>query len=150
MMEDFNTEYEGIAAPLPFLLWAILLYQARTWILLVMAGASRQQGDTLLRLFVPDPSTFYLGLAMGLPALVCMALSGYRQRFPRYWRLCRVSLLIGGALLCVWQLSQWNRMALENSPLLLLLTLFDLLTEGALLTMDRLKECFIQQKNGLQ
>ncbi|WP_241626461.1 DUF2919 family protein [Rosenbergiella epipactidis] len=144
MMEDFDTEGEGEAAPLPFLLWAILLYQARAWILLIMAGASRQQGDTLLRLFVPDPSTLYIGLALGLPALLCMALSGYRQRFPRSWRLCRISILIGGALICAWQLSQWNQMALESSPLLLILTLFDVLTEAALLTMSRLKRCFIQ------
>ncbi|SEQ82698.1 Protein of unknown function [Rosenbergiella nectarea] len=144
MMEDFDIEGEGIAAPLPFLLWAILLYQARAWILLVMAGASRQQGDTLLRLFVPETSTFYVGLVMGLPALICMMLSGYRQRFPRGWRVCRVSVIISGALLCAWQLSQWNREALESSPLLLILTLFDLLTEAALLTMGRLKRCFKQ------
>jgi len=144
MMDDFDIEADGSAAPLPFLLWAILLYQARAWILLVMAGASRQQGDTLLRLFVPETSTFYIGLAMGLPALICMGLSGYRQRFPRIWRVCRYTLLVSGALLCAWQLSQWNRVALESSPLLLLLTLFDLLTEAALLSMSRLKRCFIQ------
>ena len=33
---------------LPFLFWLILLLQARTWLLLVMAGASRQQGNDLL------------------------------------------------------------------------------------------------------
>lgn len=145
-MESFDPEGEEIAAPLPFLLWVILLYQARAWLLLIMAAASRQQGDALLRLFVPEISTFYIGLAMGLPALICMILSGYRQRFPRCWRLSRLCLLFSGALLCGWQLSQWNRVDLEASPVLLILTLFDLLTEVALLTMPRLKRCFTQQK----
>ncbi len=36
---------------LPFLFWCVLLLQARTWVLFVMAGASRGQGDTLLNLF---------------------------------------------------------------------------------------------------
>ena len=33
---------------LPFLFWCVLLLQARTWVLFLMAGASRQQGDALL------------------------------------------------------------------------------------------------------
>jgi len=36
---------------LPFLFWLILLLQSRTWWRLVMAGASRQQGNDLLALF---------------------------------------------------------------------------------------------------
>ena len=32
---------------LPFLFWCVLLLQARTWVLFLMAGASRQQGDAL-------------------------------------------------------------------------------------------------------
>ncbi|MDU7099575.1 MAG: DUF2919 family protein, partial [Enterobacter sp.] len=31
---------------LPFLFWCVLLLQARTWVLFVMAAASRGQGDT--------------------------------------------------------------------------------------------------------
>jgi len=34
---------------LPFLFWCVLLLQARTWVLFVLAGASRDQGNTLLR-----------------------------------------------------------------------------------------------------
>ncbi|MBT0720356.1 DUF2919 domain-containing protein [Tatumella sp. TA1] len=142
MREHFDLDDE--VAPLPFLLWVILLFQARAWLLLVMAGASRQQGDTLLRLFVPDTSTFFVGLAMGLPALLCMVLSGYRQRFPRVWRVCRYVLLVSGALLCIGQLSQWNTVALEASPTLFIMTLFDGLNEFALFTLPHLKKCFVQ------
>ena len=139
-----KVDMEEELAPLPFLLWVVLLFQARAWILLVLAGASRQQGDALLRLFVPDTASFYLGLALGFPALSCMLLSGYRQRFPRCWRAMRYGLLLSGALLCVWQFSQWNRVALEASPMLLLITLFDILTETALLTSSHLRRCFTQ------
>ena len=142
MREHFDLDDE--IAPLPFLLWVILLFQARAWLLLVMAGASRQQGDTLLRLFVPDTSTFFVGLAMGLPALLCMVLSGYRQRFPRVWWVCRYVLLASGALLCSWQLSQWSTVALEASPTLLIMTLFDVLNEFALFTLPHLKKCFVR------
>lgn len=43
---------------LPFLFWCVLLLQARTWVLFLMAGASRQQGDALLNLFYPDHDNF--------------------------------------------------------------------------------------------
>lgn len=52
---------------LPFLFWCVLLLQARTWVLFVMAGASRGQGDTLLNLFYPDHDAFWLGLLPGVP-----------------------------------------------------------------------------------
>ncbi|PLL92095.1 hypothetical protein CWN57_28950, partial [Klebsiella pneumoniae] len=32
---------------LPLLFWCVLLLQARTWVLFLMAGASRQQGDAI-------------------------------------------------------------------------------------------------------
>ena len=50
---------------LPFLFWCVLLLQARTWVLFVMAAASRGQGDTLLKLFYPDHDAFWLGLLPG-------------------------------------------------------------------------------------
>jgi hypothetical protein len=42
---------------LPFLFWCVLLLQARTWVLFVIAAASRGQGDALLTLFYPDHDT---------------------------------------------------------------------------------------------
>lgn len=131
---------------LPFLLWVILLFQARAWLLLIMAGASRQQGDQLLSLLVPDNQTLYIGLLIGLPALLAIVLTGYRQRFPRLWGRWRYLLWLSGGAMLAWQASQWNEQALEQSPFLLLFTLFDLLTELALLFMRPLRNCFTQQK----
>ena len=52
---------------LPLLFWCVLLLQARTWVLFLMAGASRQQGDAILNLFYPDHERFWLGLLPGVP-----------------------------------------------------------------------------------
>jgi hypothetical protein len=60
----------------------VLLLQARTWVLFLMAGASRQQGDALLNLFYPDHDNFWLGLLPGMPAVLAFIISGHRQRFP--------------------------------------------------------------------
>ena len=68
---------------LPLLFWCVLLLQARTWVLFLMAGASRQQGDAILNLFYPDHDRFWLGLLPGVPAVLAFLLSGYRQRLPR-------------------------------------------------------------------
>ena len=46
---------------LPLLFWLVLLLQARTWVLFVIAGASREQGTALLNLFYPDHDNFWLG-----------------------------------------------------------------------------------------
>ena len=70
---------------LPLLFWCVLLLQARTWVLFLMAGASRQQGDAILNLFYPDHERFWLGLLPGVPAVLAFLLSGYRQRLPRLW-----------------------------------------------------------------
>ena len=64
---------------LPFLFWCVLLLQARTWVLFVMAGASRGQGDTLLNLFYPDHDAFWIGLLPGIPAVLAFLVSGRRH-----------------------------------------------------------------------
>ena len=46
------------ALRLPLGFWAVLILQARTWLLFVMAGASREQGESLLALFYPDTQRF--------------------------------------------------------------------------------------------
>ena len=63
---------------LPLLFWCVLLLQARTWVLFLMAGASRQQGDAILNLFYPDHERFWLGLLPGVPAVLA-----YYDKFIR-------------------------------------------------------------------
>jgi hypothetical protein len=58
---------------LPFLFWCVLLLQARTWVLFVMAAASRGQGDTLLNLFIP--------ITMPSGSACCRA-------YRRWWLFC--------------------------------------------------------------
>ena len=55
---------------LPLLFWLVLLLQARTWVLFVIAGASREQGTALLNLFYTDHDNFWLGLIPGIPAVL--------------------------------------------------------------------------------
>ncbi len=143
-MTHYDDDLE--AHSLPFLLWVILLFQARAWVVLVMAAASRQQTTELLSFWAPDNHTLLIGLVFGFPALAVLAFSGYRQRFPRIWSQCRYLLWGSGAALLIWQLSQWNQATFEQSPLLLLFTVFDLLTELALLFMRPLQDCFRQQR----
>lgn len=92
---------------LPLLFWCVLLLQARTWVLFLMAGASRQQGDAILNLFYPDHERFWLGLLPGVPAVLAFLLSGYRQRLPRLWRAMRWLLVLSQVLLLLWQPMLW-------------------------------------------
>ncbi len=75
---------------LPFLFWCVLLLQARTWVLFVMAGASRGQGDTLLTLFYPDHTAFWWGLLPGVPAVLAFLVCGRRQNFARVCHALRL------------------------------------------------------------
>ena len=59
--EFHPADYDGHGRlRLPFLFWCVLLLQARTWVLFVIAGSSREQGNTLLNLFYPDHDAFWL------------------------------------------------------------------------------------------
>ncbi|ELZ8932321.1 DUF2919 domain-containing protein [Cronobacter dublinensis] len=88
---------------LPALFWAVLLLQARTWALFVLAGASRGQGEALLGLFYPDRQSFWLGLAAGMPAMLTFLLSGRRHDYPRLWRYARYVLMLTQALMLASQ-----------------------------------------------
>ena len=59
--DDYD-QHGALRLPLGF--WAVLILQARTWLLFVMAGVSREQGESLLALFYPDTTLqnlfFYL------------------------------------------------------------------------------------------
>lgn len=132
---------------LPLTFWLILLLQARTWVLFVMAGASRQQGAELLELFYPDRNIFWLGMALGIPAAAGLLLTGYRQRWPVIWQAWRwvlcVTLLLSLALM-LWQGGQEGDI---SSFALWLPALFDLLALLWLLFSRRLKACFNAQLN---
>ncbi|WFL66473.1 DUF2919 family protein [Pantoea sp. X85] len=130
---------------LPFLFWLILLLQARTCLLLVMAGASRQQGNDLLALFYPDRQSFWLGMALGIPAAIGLLLTGYRQRWPRLWQSWRHVLSASLLVSLLLQGSSLLQGAFPDSPLPLLLTLFDLLALFWLQTQPRLRDCFLPE-----
>ncbi|GAA0511885.1 DUF2919 domain-containing protein [Tatumella terrea] len=122
--------------------WLVLILQARTWIVLVFAGASRQQGNALLTLFYPDQQGFYPGLAFGLVAAVAFLLSGRRQQFPRLWAAWRWALVAAAVFTAVWQLQQFSYTLLQQSPVPLILLIFDLLSALWLLADRRLRDCF--------
>ncbi|KOC92351.1 DUF2919 domain-containing protein [Winslowiella iniecta] len=135
---------------LPFTFWFILLLQARTWLLFVMAGASREQGSDLLELFYPDTRAFWIGMALGIPAALGLLLTGYRQRLPRLWQAWRWVLC--GALLAMMLmqgLTLWQGDE-QLSLLVVLLSLFDLLALGYLVLSQRLLNCFNPQLNAAE
>ncbi|WP_393948166.1 DUF2919 domain-containing protein [Kluyvera intermedia] len=126
---------------LPFLFWCLLLLQARTWVLFLMAGASRDQGDALLNLFYPDHSLFWIGLLPGAPAVFAFLLSGRRQIYPRIWRLLRPVLILSQLVLLGWQPWLW----FTGEPLSgigLSLFLVDIFALWWLTTNLRLRACF--------
>lgn len=126
---------------LPFLFWCLLLLQARTWVLFLMAGASRDQGDVLLNLFYPDHSLFWIGLLPGVPAVFAFLLSGRRHVYPRVWRWLRLMLVVAQVILLCWQPWLW----LSGEPLSgigLSLFLLDIFALWWLLTSSRLRACF--------
>ncbi|MFU0913396.1 DUF2919 domain-containing protein [Kluyvera intermedia] len=126
---------------LPFLFWCLLLLQARTWVLFLMAGASRDQGDALLNLFYPDHSLFWIGLLPGVPAVFAFLLSGRRQIYPRIWRLLRPVLILSQLVLLGWQPWLW----FTGEPLSgigLSLFLVDIFALWWLTTNLRLRACF--------
>ncbi|KFC06578.1 inner membrane protein [Trabulsiella guamensis ATCC 49490] len=126
---------------LPVLFLGILLLQARTWVLFVMAGASRQQGDTLLNLFYPDHNNFWLGLLPGIPAVIAFLLSGRRHQFPRVWQGIRWLLIIAQLALLLWQpLLWWQGDALSGIGLTLVI--LDGFALWWLLSSHRLRACF--------
>lgn len=135
---------------LPFLFWLILLLLARTWLLLVMAGASRQQGNDLLGLFYPDRQAFWLGLGLGAPALIGLLLTGYRARWPRLWWAWRGVLALSLAVNLAWQGMSFASGDLLASPWPLLLTLFDGLALLWLLGNARLRDCFLPEHQLLE
>ncbi|MEA1065632.1 DUF2919 domain-containing protein [Erwinia sp. HR93] len=135
---DFDSR-GGLKLPPGF--WCVLLLQARTWVLFVLAGASRQQGAELLALFYPDRQAFGWGLLAGLPAVIAFLLSGRRGRFPRLWQGWRWVLIVTQFILLCWQ-GAW--LSDDNASLqVAALLAADALALGWLLTSRRLRACFL-------
>lgn len=129
----------------PFLFWCILLFQARTWFLLVLAGASRQQGDALLGLFYPDRDNFWLGLLPGVPAALAFVISGRRHLWPGLWTAWRWVLMAAQVAVLVWQIVViWRGEALTGMTLVLLIG--DVFALWWLSTNPRLRDYFASQR----
>lgn len=131
---------------LPLLFWCVLLLQARTWVLFVLAGASRDQGNTLLNLFYPDHDNFWLGLLPGVPAVLAFLLSGRRHLWPRLWSALRSLLIAAQLILLAWQPWLW----LQGEPLSgigITLVIADIVALLWLVTNSRLRACFIPDKD---
>lgn len=126
---------------LPFLFWCVLLLQARTWVLFVIAGSSREQGASLLTLFYPEHDNFWIGLIPGIPAVLAFLFSGRRHHFPRFWPALWSMLTIAQLVLLLWQPFLW--LAGEAfTGIGLTLAMADLFALWWLLTNPRLRACF--------
>ena len=144
--EFHPADYDGHGRlRLPFLFWCVLLLQARTWVLFVIAGSSREQGNTLLNLFYPDHDAFWLGLLPGVPAVLAFLLSGRRFAFPVLWRWLRGLLILAQLVLLCWQPVMWLAGDPVNGVGLALLVA-DIVALVWLLTNQRLRACFSLEK----
>lgn len=63
----------------PIWLWLGWFFLAKAWVVFIAAGVSRDESSKLLEIIYPVHSTLYIGLALGLPALVLMWLMGLRS-----------------------------------------------------------------------
>ena len=141
-IEFHPADYDGHGhLRLPFLFWLVLLLQARTWVLFVIAGSSREQGTALLNLFYPDHSLFWIGLLPGVPAVLAFLLSGRRHLYPRLWKWLRPVLILAQLILLLWQPWMWlGGEALSGVGLSLFL--LDIFALWWLITNRRLHACF--------
>lgn len=137
--DDYNQHGQ---LKLPMLFWFVLLFQARTWVLFVAAGASRQQGAALLALFYPDSEAFWVGLLPGIPAVIAFVLSGRRGRWPRLWSAWRWVLIVAQCGILLWQAGGVVTGQALNGVTLALLIL-DITALVWLLTNPRLRACFL-------
>lgn len=137
--DDYNSH--GMLR-LPLWFWTILILQARTWLLFVMAAASREQGTDLLKLFYPDTQSFWHGIILGLPPALAFLLSGRRHLWPRVWQAGYWLLLAGMFVTFALQgLGLWQS---SDTPSLidLALALLDAAALAYWLLSRRLRACF--------
>lgn len=126
---------------IPLLFWGVLLLQARTWVLFVIAGASREQGNALLTLFYPDRDAFWPGMIAGLPAVAAFILSGRRHLHSRLWSAWRWVLVLTQIALIIWQaLTWWQGEVITSTTLTLLI--IDFYALWWMLSSRSLRACF--------
>ncbi|WP_051202140.1 DUF2919 family protein [Ferrimonas senticii] len=121
----------GWFRPSPWLYLCLLLL-CRTWLLFIGAISSGESGSDLLALFYPNRSAFYLGLAIGIPALLLLWLQGLRHRLAwigpiwrqGYWLL--VTSLLLDLVLQLYQFWQHHGQFVLGPALVLLLSLWSL------------------------
>jgi len=127
---------------LPLWFWTILILQARTWLIFILAGASRQEGNELLALFYPDQHAFWYGMLLGLPPALIFVMSGRRHLIPRIWQAGYWLLLAGMFVAFALQaLGLWQ----TSGSLSVVDIILALLDAGALaywLLSRRLRACF--------
>ncbi|ROV58796.1 DUF2919 domain-containing protein [Vibrio ponticus] len=68
----------------PKWLWLGWMLLAKAWVVFVVAGVSRDSGNTILSYVYPDHQMLYLGLAMGLPSIALMWLISLRSPERRW------------------------------------------------------------------
>ncbi|MGF1749742.1 MULTISPECIES: DUF2919 domain-containing protein [Vibrio] len=68
----------------PIWLWLGWFFLVRAWVVFVVAGASRNEGVTILEYVYPDQKMLYIGLAMGLPIAIAMWLISLRKPESTY------------------------------------------------------------------
>ncbi len=137
--DDYN-DHGMLRLPLWF--WTILILQARTWILFVMVGASRQQGSDLLALFYPESQNFWSGMLLGLPPALVFLLSGRRHLLPRVWQAGYWLLLAGMFITFALQaLGLWQSTD-SISGVDIVLALLDAAALAYWLMSRRLRACF--------
>ena len=71
----------------PFLFYIGLLFLSRTWIILILTLASRETGEKVLSLLLPDRQYFYWGIASGSVSIILLLLSGQDHEKYFYIRI---------------------------------------------------------------
>jgi len=92
------------------MLWLTLAFSAKAWVVFMMAGASREQGARILELLYPLRENLYFAMAIGLPALLLMWLTGQRYKnkklINRLWQHGKTILLAAYMTDCALQVYQ--------------------------------------------
>ncbi len=126
---------------LPWLFWGILILQARTCLLFLIAGASRSNGQEILSLFYPDTQLFWTGMAFGLPALLSLVMAMRRHLWPKLWRCWRWVLVVSVTVTIGAQGNKlWQSAVIQEWDIILLL--LDIAALAYLVMNHRLADCF--------
>jgi len=102
---DNYTESGNLKAPT--LLILILLFLARTWVLLSISLVSQQTGNQLLSVFYPNKLHFYQGLLIGCLVIIVAVIYGRRHAEDKWahkcWPFCLFMIWAAVTLDCLLQ-----------------------------------------------